>query len=266
MKTLFVFSALILFSFVSFAQKSLNTRVDFLPNEKDSNNVYILLGSSFVFPFNETTSFQTKSLVTDHQKGNRVFQGEMEMLFFPSIKYRNRIEPHVFFRAQAFPMQYLSSAFGFGVSDRKLSSSFGFFVGQYYRHVPYESNFVTRRRKSFEYYPLLGFYLQSSIEDASFLFSLAKEKERTFHSLKVSSRLGRTLSLGKEESLQRSLEIVGVSESFTGNGIGLSVAPLKGLQVCVLLFSPYKSEQEEQARLRNKLSPGLIFYLNYCVN
>lgn len=163
-------------------------------------------------------------------------------------------------------MQYISSRFGIGVSDRKLNSSIGFFVGQYHRRVPENGNFVTRRKRIFEHHPLRGFYVQSGSEDAYFFFTLIGEENRMFYSTRLASRLGQTLSLGEDGSLLRNLEVVGIAESFTGAGIGVATTSMSRLRLEVIWITPDKSEQIEQARLKYNLSSGWLISLGYQMN
>ncbi len=240
---------------------------EFLPNNTDSNNLYVYGSLSYIYPVYETTDFQRKTLYKDHQRGNRFQKGEMEFLFFTSFKYENRFEPYVFFRTEAFPMAYLSLKFGAGMVDRKTNSGIGFSYGNYLKNVPYESNFITRRGRSFENYPLYGVHAHSSSSFASFFLSLARERNRVFYSARCALRVGSIFSLGQtRESLFRKAEAVLELETLTGYNVGLSVMPMKNFQLSLLWSNPIKEDQEEQARLRNKLSRGALFRISFCVN
>ncbi len=237
-----------------------------LPNKVDSNNLYVSVGASYIYPLTETTNFQKANLQKGHQRGNRFQKAEMEILFFTSQQYSHRFEPYVFFRTEAFPMSYISSKFGVAVADRNANSSVGFFFGNYLRNVPYEANFTTRRGKSFENYPLYGGFLQSSRPEGTYFLSLAREYSRISFSSRMTLRLGQILSLGKDNSFTRTSQLVLQFENLSGYGAGFSLRILHQVQFEVLWTVPVKEEQDFQARLRNKLSRGFLFEIRFYVN
>lgn len=260
MKTIATFTFMVLGLSV-FSQESLNTFTDFLPNQTDSNIFYYHARLGYLLPFKETTSFQKVSLGPGFNEGNRLFSGSIEMIIFTSFKEEKELLPHFLYRIDFFPNQYLSSRFGFGTSSRKFSSSFGVFAGQYFRRVPYEANFTTRRKRTFEHHPLAGFYLQSSSEHASFVSSFAFERSKTFHSVRVAGHLGHTF---KAKGLLSDFRAVLLSESYTGTGVGFGL--LSGGTIVEILFVvPDKREQEIEARLRNKLTRGFLINLSHTI-
>jgi hypothetical protein len=189
----------------------------------------------------------------------------MEMLLFPMMKYHKEFHPHVFLRLDVLTYGYLSSRFGLGVSSRSLNSSMGVFHGNYHRRVPYESNFITRRKRSFENYPLSGFYIQSSSEYASFLFSVAFERTHNFYSTRLSGKVGEILHFGEKGSPIRTSEVVMIHETLTGLGFGLSVSPFYRSRLEVLWIIPDREDVYEQARIQNKLSQGVMTSFSYFV-
>ena len=247
-----------------FSQEALVTTKQFLPNALDSNNFICRLSLSALFPFDEITEFQKQRMDDRAIEGNRIFKGNMEMIYYPSTAYCHRLEPHFFFRAEAIPMQYVSSKLGVGVSDRKLSSSVGFFTGNYLRRVPEGGNFVTRRSRRFDDYPLYGVYLQTVREDVSLFVSVAFERRHLFWSSRIAGRMGHTL--GFSQYRLREMEMVGVYESFTGLGFGFSTELLPGLRADVLSVIPQEDEINEQARLNYKLGRGVMVTLNLSIN
>jgi hypothetical protein len=260
MKTILAI-ALAFLSVVSIAQEGLNTHHEFLPSEADSNNFYYYVRAGYVIPFKETTSFQKNSLGPGFTEGPRLFNSAIEMLLYPSRKYDRELNPHILFRADVFPNQYLSSRFGFGISSRRMGSSFGVFVGQYFRRVPYEANFVTRRKRTFEHYPLHGFYLQSSSKEASFVGSFAFERRNVFHSVRISGNLG---DIANMSGALNGLRLTLLSESYTGSGIGPSIV-FGGTTLETLFIFPDKREQQIEARLRNKLTRGFLVSISHTV-
>lgn len=261
-KTIILFLALL--PVVSFSQECLNVRSDFLPNEVDSNNFYYYVSGSFIFPSAKSDPFQKSVLRKDAQKGNRLMKAEMEMLYFTKQDYDDAVLPHVFLRVDVFPSYYLSSRFGAGVSLRSISSSFGLFYGTYYRRVPYEANFVTRRKRSFENYNLYGFYFQSSVKHSSFFTSITVERNYVFHSTSLTVGLGDMVF--QKLPVLNTLGVVFSSETFTGYGYGLCVNILPSTRLDISYTTPFETDVFEQARLQNKLAPGVMIGFSHCVN
>ena len=255
-----------LFSQLAFSQV-LNMKTDFIPNSLDSNNFYISYGLGYLIPKKEKNLVFQKSLLRDEVvDGNRLTRGSMEMVLFLIKRYDRELCPHFIFKLDFIPSIYLSSRFGLGVSSRSLNSSVGFFYGNYYRRVIYESNFITRRKRSFEDYPLNGFYVQSSSDRATFYFSLAFEKTHNFYSTRSSLKIGESLTLGKKGSILRSVESVTSFESISGFGAGLSLSFFENSHIDVLWIIPDRVDIDEQARLKNKLTSGVFIGFAYYVN
>lgn len=251
-----------------FSQEVFNMRTDFVPNEVDSNNVYVYFSFSYVIPkAKEETTFQKSLQREDTQKGNRLTKAEMEIVLFPFVKYEKEFHPHAFVRLDALPSSgYLSSRFGVGLSSKTLNSSAGFFHGNYYRRVPYEANLITRRKRSFENYNLSGFYVQSSSVYANFHFSMAFEKTHIFTSTRLGGRLCEILKLGEVGSRLRTAEVVMNYESLTGIGVGLSASPFDRARLEVLWVKPDAEDVYEQMRIQNKLSSGFLVSMCYFVD
>ncbi len=267
MNTRFVLAlSCVVFSTTVLAQDVLNMRTGFVPNVLDSNNFYYSVSFSYIVPKKEATTFQKSRLREDAIQGNRLTKAKMEMVLFPLTKYKQDIHPHLFVRLDMIPSSYLSSRFGAGVSSKKLQSSLGVFYGTYYRRVPYESNFITRRKRSFENYNLTGVYLQSSSVDANFFFALALEKTHTFISARVGIVAGNFLCLGEAGSRLRTLEGVMHYETLSGFGLGAAVAPFDGMRFETLWVVPDPRDVEEQARLQTKLTRGVLVSVSYFVN
>ena len=237
-----------------------------VPNEVDSNNFYYLFSASYTFPTNKQSTFQKSRLREDAIQGNRITKMQMEMVLFPSKKYEKEFHEHFFFRVDAIPSSYLSSRFGVGVTSKSLRSSLGFFYGTYYRRVPYEANFITRRKRSFENYGLYGFCLTSHSDDASFAFSMALEKTHAFISSRLGWNVGQYLSSGRGESGMQTLEAVLSYESLSGFGSGLAIRPFARASLEAYYVVPNKDEVFEQARLQIKLTPGTNVRLSYYVD
>ncbi len=254
-----------LFSPLAFSQV-LNMKPDFLPNEVDSNNFYVYYSVGYFIPKKETTTFQKSRLRDEAIQGPRLTKGEIEMVCFPSNKYDREIQPHARVKIDVVPSIYLSSSFGLGVSSKSLNSSLGIFYGNYYRRVPVDGNFITRRKRSFEAYPLTGFYLQSSSNRASFYFSLAFEKTHKFWSTRTGIKVGESLTLGHKGSLLRSTQAVASFESLSGAGLGVSFSPFNNLRIDILVIDPIDPEVEENARNQYKLTSGVMVSVAYCVN
>lgn len=266
-KIIGIFAFFFVFS-PAFCQEVLNMRTDFIPNEVDSNNVYVCFSLSYIIPkAKEETTFQKSIQREDVQKGNRLMKAEMEMVLFPFVKYENEFHPHAFVRLDVLPSSgYLSSRFGIGLSSKTLNSSVGFFHGNYYRRVPYEANFITRRKRSFEAYGLSGLYLQSSSTYANFHFSMAFEKTHIFTSTRVGGRVGEILKLGEVNSQLRTTEVVMNYESLTGIGFGLSASPFERARLEILRIIPDQEDVNEQMRIQNKLSSGFLISMSYFVD
>lgn len=246
-----------------YSQECLNLRPDFIPNQVDSNNFYYFVSSSYFLSVGQKNYFQKKVLKPDASKGDRLMKGELEMLYFVSNKYDASLAPHVFLRVDVFPSFYMSSRFGAGVSFRNLNSSAGLFYGTYYRRVPYDGNFVTRRKKMFDNYNLYGFYLQSSIGYSSLFASLAFEPHKVYHSVMANLAFGEKLFTGKT---LRTLGVVFSSEEFFGQGIGLSIFPMKRTRFHVEYITPKERDSNLQARLQNELSSGFLIGVSHTVN
>jgi hypothetical protein len=266
MKKITVILCLLSLSLASWSQETLNDRSDFIPNKVDSNFFYCSFDLSLVFPTAKENAFQKYRLREDAVKGNRLFKGEMEMLLFPMTRYEGKYHPHCFVRIDLVPSFYLSSRLGVGISSKRLGSSVGIFHGTYYRRVPYESNFITRRKRSFENYPLSGFYLQSSTEYANFFFSIAFEKTHNFYSTRSEIVLGEMLLLGDKDSQIRTLGVMMSYETFTGFGVGASISLFEGSRVDVSWIIPDNADVEEQARIQHKLAEGVLVSFRYYVN
>lgn len=217
-------------------------------------------------PKGSTNDFQKSVLREDAIKGNRLTRAQMEMILFPSKKYEREFQEHLVFQVKALPSSYLSSWFGAGVTSKSLSSSLGVFYGTYHRRVPYESNFVTRRKRSFENYNLAGFYLESRSDDASFTFSMAFEKTNTFVCTRVGMSVGGLLFPSRSNLGLPSLEAVVSYESLSGAGAGLALCPFDQAMFQVLYVVPDEADVFEQARLQTKLTPGLEISLRYYVD
>ncbi len=241
-------------------------RTDVIPNEVDSNNFYYFVSVSYIFPDSRENEFQKSRLRSDAIRGNRLSKAEIEMVLFPSKKYGGEIHPHLILRVDAIPSSYLSSRFGFGITSKSLGSSLGFFYGTYYRRVPYEANFITRRKRSFENYGLWGFYLQSLSDDASFAFSMAFEKTHTFISARVGWNVGQYLTSSELEIGLSTLEAVLSYESLSGAGGGFAIRPFARARIELFRVVPDKADVTEQARLQTKLSPNFKFRLAYYVD
>lgn len=266
MKKITVILCLILIPSICYCQETLNDRPDFIPNQVDSNFFYCSFDLSFVFPTATENDFQKYRLREDAVKGNRLFKGEMEMLLFPMTRYDSRYHPHCFVRIDLVPSFYLSSRLGFGISSKRWGSSLGIFHGTYYRRVPYESNFVTRRKRSFENYPLSGLYLQSSTKYANFFFSVALEKTHNFYSTRSEIVLGELLFLGDKDSQIRTLGVVMSYETLTGFGVGTSISLFERSRLDVSWIIPDNADVEEQARIQHKLAEGVMVSFRYYVN
>lgn len=254
-----------LFSPLAFSQV-LNMKTDFLPNPVDNNNFYVYYSVGYFIPKKETTTFQKSRLKDDAIQGARFTKGEIEIICFPSKKYDREIQPHARVKIDFVPSIYLSSSFCFGFSSKSLGSSFGVSCGNYQRRVPVGGNFTTRRKRSFEAYPLFGFYLQSSSNRASFYFSLAFEKTHQFWSTRTGIKVGESLNLGHKGSLLRSTQAVASFESLSGAGLGISFSPFKNLRIDILVVDPIDPEVEESARNQYKLTPGVMVRVAYYVN
>ncbi|MEZ4103266.1 MAG: hypothetical protein R3B55_01755 [Candidatus Paceibacterota bacterium] len=262
MKKLFILSLMVLVSSKTFSQY----HTDIVPNEVDSNNFFYFVCLSYIVPKSSTTKFQRKVLRENAVQGNRINKAEIEMVMFPMKRYDQKFHPHIFLRVDAIPSSYLSSRFGFGLTSKPLRSSFGIFYGTYYRRVLYESNFTTRRKKSFENYNLFGLYTQSRSDHVNFSMSLAIEKTHTFLSTRVGGNIGEVLRLGKDGARLRTLETVLSYESLTGSGVGIAFSPVGGSKVEFLRVFPDIQDIIEQARLQKKLTPGFLFRVSFCVN
>lgn len=259
----------LVFGFISKAlisQDLINMRNDFIPNKVDSNNFLYSVGFSYMIPKEkEETTFQKSIIREDAIQGKRLSKAKMEMVLFPSTRYENDIHPHVFLRLDFIPSAYVSSRFGAGISSKQLGSSIGGFYGTYYRRVPYEANFITRRKRSFENYNLGGLYLQSSSDEANFFFSIAFEKTHKFISSRTGFVVGRLLD-GQKLPCLKTTELVMSYESLSGFGLGASIFPVPRMRLEVLGVVPDKEDVFEQARLQTRLAKHVLVSLSYFVD
>lgn len=263
MKKLACMIALAFTSACAFSQQ----RTDVIPNEADSNIFYCYFSASYIFPTGKQDTFQKSRLRSDAINGNRLSKAEMEMVGFPFMKYDRKFHPHLLFGVKMITPGYLSSQFGFGISTQNSfsSSSVGVFYGTYYRRVTYESNFISRRKRSFENYNLAGFYLQSRSDQGSVSFSMAFEKTHIFVFTRAGFSVGEALSIGKSHSVYRSLELVLGFESLIGASAGLSVT-VDRTRVEVFRFVPDPKDASEQARLQTEHVRGCGVSWSYYVN
>lgn len=241
-----------------------------LPDRSDTGNIQGVFQArfnlSFLIPHKETTDFQAKSL-GDIEPKKRLFRGEMQMLWFvPWWQRDHMFEPQFRFDARAYPGHYISSSMGFGVSCRPLGASIGIFTGQYYRQVPSDGNFVTRRKREFDNYPMRGAYMEASDHNASFYFSVTFEEKRTYFGTRIAGKLGHMFDLGKDERLLHTLEGVVSSEPFSGSGAGFSIELLPKVRTEVLWIIPTSQDRNDQARLGNKLTSGVLASVSCYVN
>lgn len=237
------------------------------PNKKDTTQMFYTYFKIYYYvPSNRPINDFQKSRLGSKQAKSGIFGGEMEMLWYVPTNRETMFEPHAFVRLEAYPTHYLSSRLGFGVHCRPLNASLGYFRGEYYRQVGSEGNFTTRRRREFDNYPLSGVYLQASDKDASFFFSVTFEKRRAFLGTRLASRIGQTLEFGDKMSKLRTLEIVLSSDKFSGVGTGISVEVAPQTRLEVLWISPDQWDRNQQARLGNKLTSGLLISLGCYVN
>jgi hypothetical protein len=252
------------------SQTVLNSGTEFLPDRSDTSDmkreVAVFLRIAYNIPEDKQTSDFQKRRLGDQESRNHMFGAEMEILGFAPGTHDRMLETHGFVRLEGYPMHYMSSYMGLGVSCRPLAASIGAFAGQYYRQVASEGNFVTRRRRQFDNYPLHGIYLQTSSSDASFFFSVTFEKREAYFTTRIASRIGQTLSLGREGSRLRSLQAIVSSEKFSGAGAGASIEVWPQVRTEVLWIVPEQRERDQQARLGNKLTSGFLVSTSFYVN
>lgn len=265
MRKLVLIFAMVGAGFPAGAQEVLTMPVEFLPQRGDTmarstKEVYVFASLSYYVPNTKegATPFQKKAFGPKPKASSRLFRAKMEMLFFAPRKHDSRFELHGFCRVDAYPMHYVSSRFGCGVSYRPFGLSGGFFIGNYYRWVPSDGNFVTRRARQFDSYPLNGFYLQAGNEGMSLFFAYAKERYKAVITTRAAIRVGRIFGLGNSTARLRTLELVGSSEEFAGAGVGFSLEVIPHLRGEVQWVTPSELDRNELARLGYKMPSGLM--------
>lgn len=271
MKSILFFLLLVCVSKPVFSQpRILDLNQDYFPNAVDSNYFSVLLGSSFFFDYGRKEDISKKGITPNIGiQGNRPFDTEMEFNYFfghiLGVDYDARFQPNAHVRIHAF-LNYMSSTYGLGISDKKLLSSVGFFYGSYYRKVPEDGNFVTRRRKIFENYPLQGFYLQSSSSHASVFLSIAKERKRFYEYVRLTYKPAGKFVYFRKSGLLQNLQVVYTKEDFSGNGFGLSLGCVKNTNIELKWTIPDNLEKAEQLRVGYKMTSGAILKVEYWVN
>ncbi len=269
-KKLVISCVMTVFWLHAFGQMSSGTIIDLLPDRSDSledvREFYYHVSVFGMIPVDERKNDFQKNRLGDKPERPNFWRGEVQMgLFLPGKKNR-MLEPNVCVRIDGMPTHYLSSSIGFGIVCRPLDFGVGVRFGQYYRQVASDGNFITRRSKQFDNYPMRSIYFEMANREASFFFEVAIEKKKTTLSTRIAGRFGNILSLGRDESLLRSLELVLESREFSGSGVGLSVKPLSLVRLQVLWVAPTKLDRNEQSRLGNVVSHGVLASLSVCVN
>jgi hypothetical protein len=249
------------------AQDVLNANKEFLPDRSDTTKptreFQYYLAISYAIPSDETNEVQAKRL-GDNKTANRPVSARMEMLWYvPWWKENHSVEPHLGVRAEGYPtLGYAASRMFLGFSIRP-NASVGAFSGSYYRRVASDGNFVNRRSQQFDNYSLFGGYLQASDKNIAMLFAVAFEKREPVFVIKMSSRIGETLRL---RGFSRSLQIDFSREEFTGPAIGFSFEPTSKLRTQFLFVNPDNRVRNDQARLGNKLTSGVLVSASVYVN
>lgn len=251
------------------ATSQINT-VDLVPDHsgsvEDSRDFYWCASLYGVKPYTERKNEFQKSRLGDKESRPSLWRGELQMGMFLPGKKNRMLEPNASLRVDCLPSHYMSSSFGIGFVCRPLEFGAGVYFGQYYRQVPSDGNFVTRRARQFDAYPMRGFYLEAANKQASFYFGATFEEKKTTFSTRIAGRFGNILDLGREGTPLRSLDVVLESREFSGPGAGLSISPISMTRLQVLWVAPTKVDRNEQARLGNAISHGLLFSLSVCVN
>lgn len=268
MKNIILFLLVCVPSF-AYSQRVLELVPNYFAEEGDSGKVFVLFSTSYLLPVVEEENQVLKytKVATPQRRiveGQRLFSAEMEILTLPCYRYQNRFQPHAFFRAQAFLSNYVSSMVGVGISDKKLSTSLGVFAGSYFRRSPGEGNFISKVGR-FEYAPLVGFYIQTKSEYASFMFSYAKEEDEALKYARMSGKVGNMCRLLKGSRVTKSSELVVTFQNFTGLTAGLSFEPVSRLRLDTSWIIPEQREIYNQARIDEKLSKGFLISLSYYV-
>lgn len=246
------------------AQEVLTMPVAPFPQHADtaqsSRELYVFASMSYILPYNDDTpnEFQTKRLGGDPKSPARIFRARAELLVFAPSDHERMFEPHGFVRLDVFPMHYISTRVGLGVSWRKHGLSGGLFTGNYFRRVASDGNFVTRRSRQFDQYPLTGAYVQVVGKHGSFFGSIAREERKYVFGLRAALRLGN--SAGLQNGLLRlgTIELVTTREEFAGTGIGVSIEVVPKIRLEVLGVVPAKNDRNDQARLGTNLKSGVL--------
>lgn len=252
---------------VAQAQEVMNVVSDFLPNRTDTtNDFFVFARIDYMFPQNErTTTIQTERL-GDMDAKPQLWGGEFYMQMYKPDKRNRDFEPYLSVDMKGYPMHYMSSSIGIGVTCRPLRWSLGVKAGKYYRQVASDGNFVTRRSKEFDTYPMWGAYMQVARKHWTFLFSTTVELNDTYSSTRVTSRLGETLNLGKTSPTLRSLEAIVAEDMFTGFSAGISLELVPQMKLEALLVVPYDYVRDEVARLGYKFTNGVLVRVACYVN
>ncbi len=244
----------------------MNLVSDFIPNRADTtNDVIVLLRFDCMIPRTESmTDNQTKRL-GDVESRSRLYGGQMEIQFYFPAKRDHLFEPYVLVGLDGYPSHYISSRISLGVTCRPLRWSFGVSSGKYYRHVASDGNFITRRSKMFDTYPLWGAYMQTSQKHWTFLISNTFELNDMHSFIRATGRLGHLLVPAKKVLPLRSLEVVLTQEMFTGYGAGISFKPVPHVVLEGLVVMPEEAERDELARIGYKVTDGWRVGVRYYV-
>jgi hypothetical protein len=254
----------------AFGQMNSGTTVDLVPDyngsSEDARVFYYYVSLSGMMPYPERKNEFQKSRLGEKEVRPSLWRGEVQMGMFLPRKKNRMLEPNASVRIDCLPTHYMSSSIGLGFVFRPLDLGAGVYYGQYYRQVASEGNFVTRRSRQFDNYSMRGFYLEMANKQASFYFGATIEEKRTTLSTRIAGRVGNILELGRDTGPLRSLEVVLESREFSGPGAGLSTEVLSRFRLQALWVAPTKSDRNEQSRLGNAISHGVLFSLSAYVN
>jgi hypothetical protein len=144
-------------------------------------------------------------------------KGEMSFLVYPRRNLLANLQPHIVLNVVGLST-YLSSRFGFGITNRKYGISTGFLYGNYLRRLDSNAD-VTFRGKVFEDSHTFGGYVSVDKKYGSFLFLLMKETSFSYHDLEIKLRLESFINC---RYVPTNLNLEFKSITFLGTGLGLS--------------------------------------------
>lgn len=180
------------------------------------------------------------------------FQGRKTFTLFWKRDLSKNFQPHNFVEITGFST-YLSMRGGMGFTDRFLRTSFGLVVGKYMKRTNGPAD-VTYKAKAFEEAPSLGFYFHSDQSFLSMFILYSHEKSGHYRRIEMAGKL----SCFWGDGLLSNTRVRFESETFFGNGVGLSYHPKSGrYNFSVSYMVPETDEKHTQRPFGNYLGEGV---------